>query len=94
MQEDFIIRDLRARMEREDLDGPDQNALIAMVTNKMYDMVSDLLLREVDGAIKKPGFWQGVTEVTLLGGLVINRGNPDGRNRVEDYFKPITFQVS
>ena len=94
VQEDFIIRDLRARMEREDLDGPDQNALIAMVTNKMYDMVSDLLLREVDGAIKKPGFWQGVTEVTLLGGLVINRGNPDGRNRVEDYFKPITFQVS
>ena len=94
VQEDFIIRDLRARMEREDLDGPDQNALIAMVTNKMYDMVSDLLLREVDGAIKKPGFWQGITEVTLLGGLVINRGNPDGRNRVEDYFKPITFQVS
>ena len=37
---------------------------------------------------------EGVTEVTLLGGLVINRGNPDGRNRVEDYFKPITFQVS
>lgn len=94
VQEDFIIRDLRARMEREDLDGPDQNALIAMVSNKMYDMVSDLLLREVDGAIKKPGFWQGITEVTLLGGIVINRGNPDGKNRVEDYFKPITFQVN
>lgn len=92
VQEDFIIRDLRARMEREELDGPDQNALIAMVSNKMYDMVSDLLLREVDGAIKKPGFWQGITEVTLLGGIVINRGNPDGKNRVEDYFKPITFQ--
>jgi len=92
VQEDFIIRDLRARMDLEQLDGPDQNALIAMVTNKMYDMVSDLLLREVDGAIKKPGFWDKITEVTLLGGLVINRGNPDGKGNVEDYFKPITFQ--
>ena len=92
VQEDFIIRDLRKRMERDELDGPDQNALIALVTNRMYDMVSDILLREVDGAIRKPGFWDKITEVTLIGGLVINRGNPGGAGKLEDYFKPITFQ--
>jgi hypothetical protein len=91
VQEDYIIRELRRKMENDSLDNADSNALIALVTNRMYEMVTELLEREVEASTNKPGFWDKVTDVTLIGGIVINKGNPTGLSNVEDYFKPINF---
>mmetsp|Transcript_2528 Transcript_2528/g.3834 ORF Transcript_2528/g.3834 Transcript_2528/m.3834 type:complete len:389 (-) Transcript_2528:185-1351(-) len=92
IQEDYIIAELRKKIINEDLNGPDENALVAMVTNRMFDMVAEMLTREVVGAYSKPGFWDNINEVTLLGGIVINRGNAEGADVIQDYFEPITFK--
>jgi len=44
---------------------------------------------QVFAAVSKPGFWDKVSEVTLLGGIVINRGHGGGLPGGEDFFQPI-----
>ena len=94
-QEDYILANLRANLLEAniDLSSSDQNYLLAEVTNKLYNLISDTLIADVDSCFKQKGFWNDVLEVVLLGGVVINRGaEPNGSTIGESYFKPVTFQ--
>ena len=44
---------------------------------------------QVYAATSKPGFFDKVSEVTLLGGIVINRGHGNGLVGGEDFFQSL-----
>jgi len=92
-QEEYIIQQLSTRLDS--LRGKDpNNESITYVTNKMYDLVWEMLRSEVNAFTTKPDFWGSVSEVTLLGGIVINRGHGDtpGVPGGEDFFQPLMLK--
>jgi hypothetical protein len=94
-QEDYIIDNLKKKLGTlagKEAQGGDET--IALVTEKMYDLVYELLKSEVDAVItaKGPDFWKNVQEVTLLGGIIINRSAKGGAGG-EDYFQPLTMRT-
>jgi len=92
-QEEYIIQQLSTRLDA--LKGQDpNNDSITYVTNKMYDLVWEMLRSEVNAFTTKPDFWKGVSEVTLLGGIVVNRGHGStpGVPGGEDFFQPLMLK--
>lgn len=93
-QEEYIIAQLGDRLDALRGREPD-NESVTYVTNKMYDLVWEMLRGEVNAFTAKPDFWNGVSEVTLLGGVVVNRGHgnitdvPGG----EDYYQPLMLKA-
>jgi hypothetical protein len=59
----------------------------------MFDVVNDVLEGQLEAAFSKPGFWDKVSEVTLLGGIVVNRGHGAGLVGGDDYFQPLQFKA-
>jgi len=91
-QEDYIIAKLRDRLDPVK-DQEVSNESITFVTNKMYDLVWEMLRSQVNSFTNKPGFWDGVSEVTLLGGIVVNRGHgADGIPGGEDFYQPLMLK--
>lgn len=86
-QEEEIFSKLRQNLldAGVDINPSDKSYLMAEVSKKLFNVISDYVVKEVDSAIKQGGFWDSITEVVLLGGIVI-----DGE---EDYFLPVTFQT-
>lgn len=90
-QEEYIIAKLRDRLDA--LKGqPESNETITYVTNKMYDLVWEMLRSEINAYTTKSGFWDEVTEVTLLGGIVINRGHGAKVPGGEDFYQPLMLK--
>ncbi len=90
-QEEYIIAKLRDRLEP--IKGqPSSNETVTFVTNKMYDLVWEMLRAQVNFYTTKASFWDETTEVTLLGGIVINRGHGDGVPGGEDYYQPLMLK--
>nr|WCI13888.1 theta carbonic anhydrase 2 [Thalassiosira pseudonana CCMP1335] len=90
-QEEYIIAKLRDRLDV--LRGKDpSDETITYVTNKMYDLVWEMLRSEINAYTTKDGFWKGTTEVTLLGGIVVNRGHGQGTPGGEDFFQPLMLK--
>lgn len=92
-QEEYIISQLSNRLDA--LKGQDpSNETITYVTNKMYDLVWEMLRSEINAFTTKPDFWSGVSEVTLLGGIVVNRGHGElgGVSGGEDYYQPLMLK--
>ena len=89
VQEDYIIDELRKRLSENDMDNPDQNAVVLKVIETMYVMINELLSKELDSALKRDGIWErGVgVEIVMLGGIII-RGSGAGS---EDLFEPLAF---
>mmetsp|Transcript_1557 Transcript_1557/g.2111 ORF Transcript_1557/g.2111 Transcript_1557/m.2111 type:complete len:472 (+) Transcript_1557:78-1493(+) len=46
-----------------------------------------------DASMSKDGFWNKISEVTLLGGIVVNRGHGAGLVGGDDYFQPLQFKA-
>mmetsp|Transcript_14432 Transcript_14432/g.23865 ORF Transcript_14432/g.23865 Transcript_14432/m.23865 type:complete len:378 (-) Transcript_14432:154-1287(-) len=93
-QEDYIIENLKKKLGTlagKEAQGGDET--IALVTDKMYDLVSELLKSEVDAVIssKGPELWESIQEVTLIGGIIVNRSAKGGGG--EDYFQPLTMST-
>mmetsp|Transcript_14877 Transcript_14877/g.32365 ORF Transcript_14877/g.32365 Transcript_14877/m.32365 type:complete len:910 (+) Transcript_14877:284-3013(+) len=94
-QENDILSKLREDLieANVDLNSSDQNYLLAEVTKKLYNLVSDTLIAEIDACFTQKGFWNDIQEVVLLGGIVINRDVESSVSSAgENYFKPVTFQ--
>lgn len=88
-QEEYIIDNLKkklATLAGKEAKGGDET--IAFVTKKMYELVWDLIKLEIDAVTAKDDFWTDVSEITLLGGIIINRNAKSG----EDYFQPLTMK--
>ena len=86
-QEDEIFTRLRENLvsANVDINSSDSSYLMAEVSKKLFNVISDSVVREVDSAVKQSGFWDTTSEVVLIGGIAI-----DGE---EDYFLPVTFQT-
>ena len=90
-QEEYIIAKLRDRLDP--LRGKDpSDESITYVTNKMYDLVWEMLRGEINAYTTKDGFWKNTSEVTLLGGIVVNRGHGQGTPGGEDFFQPLMLK--
>lgn len=84
-QEEYIIDELRPRLKEVSFN--DENRAVAYVTRQVYSLIFDMLKQELKASWKDPVFWENVTEITLLGGILINRG------LAEDYFQPLKFET-
>jgi len=100
-QEEFIIDELTPKLqtllEQQKNSGAvngfvNQNTAIAAVTCNMFDIVNDVMEGQMEAAWSKPGFWDKISEVTLLGGIVVNRGHGAGLVGGDDYFQPLQFK--
>eukprot|EP00565_Helicotheca_tamesis_P001318 CAMPEP_0185728822 /NCGR_PEP_ID=MMETSP1171-20130828/4227_1 /TAXON_ID=374046 /ORGANISM="Helicotheca tamensis, Strain CCMP826" /LENGTH=376 /DNA_ID=CAMNT_0028397569 /DNA_START=58 /DNA_END=1188 /DNA_ORIENTATION=- len=93
-QEEYIIEKLKEKLgPLADMEGKGGDEAVAHITKKMFDMVVELMLANVGAAVAKDGFWNKVTEVSLLGGIVVNRGHGPNAKGGEDYFQPLMFKV-
>jgi hypothetical protein len=90
-QEEYIIAKLSDRLDP--LKGQEQsNESITFLTNKMYDLVWEMMRSEINAYTTKDEFWKEVTEVTLLGGIVVNRGHGAGVPGGEDFYQPLMLK--
>jgi len=90
-QEEYIIAQLSNRLDA--LKGQEaSDETITYVTNKMYDLVWEMLRSEINAFTTKPDFWSGVSEVTLLGGIVVNRGHGGTVTGGEDFYQPLMLK--
>jgi hypothetical protein len=98
-QEEFIIDTLEPRLKElitqqtnsvnPALGNVLKNQAVASVTVNMFDIINEVMEEQVYAATSKPGFFDKVSEVTLLGGIVINRGHGNGLVGGEDFFQPL-----
>jgi len=90
-QEEYIIAKLSDRLDP--LKGQEQsNESITFLTNKMYDLVWEMMRSEINAYTTKDDFWKECTEVTLLGGIVVNRGHGSGVPGGEDFYQPLMLK--
>ena len=91
-EEKYIVEKLRGRLGGVNLKGRGNSEAITVVTKQMYKLVRDLLLEELAAVTGRAGFWNDVGEVTLCGGIMINRSK--GRaNGGEDCFQPVMMKA-
>ena len=90
LEEVYIIEKLKDKLgvlaENEKSGG---DAMIALVTSKMYDICKELVLNEIEPKAADGSFWKNINEITLIGGIVINRDNVNGG---EDVFQPLMMK--
>jgi len=89
VQEEYIINNLKPRLEGFKGGGDEA---VAFVTKRMFDLVVEMLTAQIEAASSKAGFWSKVSEITIMGGIVINRGHGQGRKGGEDYFQPLMLK--
>lgn len=101
-QEEFIIDELTPRLqlllEQQQKSGAvngfiNQNTAMAAVTCNMFDIVNEVMESQIELAMVSDGFWSKISEVTLLGGIVVNRGHGSGLVGGDDYFQPLQFKA-
>jgi len=89
-QQEYIIENLKKKLKtlaKEEETGGDRS--IALVTGKMYDLIWEMLKSEIDIITSTSGFWDKVNEITLLGGIIINRSASIG----EDCFQALNMRT-
>jgi len=88
-QQDFIVENLREKLgDLAALESEGGDSTIAFTTSRVYSIIKEVVLSEFRKKTSDPAFWEKVTEVAIVGGVVINRDPNVG----EDYFQPITFK--
>lgn len=88
-QQDFIVDNLRTKLgDLATLEAQGGDQTLAFTTSKVYSIIQEVVLAEIRKKTKDPTFWSKVTEVAIVGGIVINRDPNAG----EDYFQPLSFK--
>ena len=89
-QEEYIIQNLKSKLGiLADVESRGSDEAIAFVTRQMYQLVWDIVRDNVENFTSQPGFWDKCSEVTLLGGILVNRGHGDGLVGGDDLFQPL-----
>jgi len=65
----------------------------AFLATQMFEIIYELLQSQVDTVKASDGFWSKISEITLLGGIVINRGHGSGTSGGEDFFQPLLMKT-
>lgn len=86
-QEEYIVSALRPKVTKTA--NMEEDEVAALLATQMYSLVVDMLMGELEACWESDtAFWDNISEVTIFGGLLINRG----ANR-EDYFQPVSFET-
>ena len=89
-QEEYIIQNLKNKLGvLADVESRGNDDAIAFVTRQMYQLVWEIVRDNVEKFTSQPGFWDKCSEVTLLGGILVNRGHGDGLIGGDDLFQPL-----
>jgi len=94
LEEEYVVGLLKKMPLKEwKAEGGDDYA-IAKLTTEFYKIIQEMVVKQVEGYIAKQGsgFWDRVTEVTMLGGIVVNRGHGSGTEGGDDYFQPLAMK--
>ncbi len=93
MEEDYIVGLLKKMPLKEYQSKGGDGYAIAKITQNLYGVIENLIQKEVErGISKKSNFWDRVTEVTMMGGIIINRGHGGGESG-DDYFQPLMMKT-
>lgn len=97
-QQDYIVEQLSKRMGKiQGASGGDTNAEIATLTQQMYDIINEVMIAQTRASTTtKAGFFNTISEVVLVGGIVINRGyysSGDGLGSTKDYYQPLSMKA-
>jgi len=95
LEEEYVVGLLKKMPLKEwKLQGGDDYA-ISKLTTEFYKIIQVLVSKQVEGCIarKGNGFWDRVTEVTMIGGIIINRGHGSGTEGGDDYFQPLSMKT-
>ncbi len=96
IEKDYIVK-LLEEMPLKDYQAKEggDNYAISKVTKNMYKITEGMIENQVKTVIsqKSPKFWDGVTEVTLMGGIFINRGHGSGVEGGDDFFQPLMMKT-
>lgn len=96
-QQDYIVKQLGKRMGKiQGASVGDTNAEITTLTQQMYDIINEVMTAQTRASATKAGFFSTISEVVLVGGIVINRGyysSGDGLGSAKDYFQPLSMKA-
>lgn len=98
-QQEYIVKQLGKRIGKIQGIGSngDTNAEIAALTQQMYDIIDEVMTAQIRASTTgKAGFFDTISEVVLVGGIVINRGYYDGGDGLgskSDYFQPLSMKA-
>jgi len=98
LQKQYYIKELRQRLSTNNVDVASVdandpaalNSVLSKITYSTYDIISDLLLTEIDALVQSKKATFDVSEVTILGGITVTQVG--GRGSFGEYFLPIVFQ--
>jgi hypothetical protein len=87
-EEDFIISYL-TKVSTSSV-NKDRDVTITSLTQDVYQLIRDQVLSQLQACIDADptAFWSKISELTLLGGIVINRDYTTTRKE-DDYFQPL-----
>jgi hypothetical protein len=72
--------------------GAKPDDAISFMTAELYDIIWGVLREQID-ALRSTDVWNTVGELTVLGGVIINRGHGSGISKGEDYFQPLMMKA-
>jgi len=97
-QQDYVVKQLSKRIgEIQRVSNGDSNAEIAALTQQMYEIINEVMSAQIRASTtSKAGFFDTISEVVLVGGIVVNRGyysSGDGLGSASDYFQPLSMKA-
>lgn len=89
-QQSFIVQQLKKRIDRIQGTNPgDKNAEIAALMRQMYEIIDEVMTAQIRVNTAKEGFFDGISDLVLVGGIVINGGFYTTK---QDYFQPLSMR--
>ena len=76
--------------------GNNNNDKVAAATMALYEVMNETVHSQVQSALATATSSSSnnlISEVTLIGGIIVNRGHGSGIPKGEDYFQPLTMKA-